>query len=504
MNEGDLMKELELAKLLSDDELVLRLRRCVREDRELTARLLIHFGEVDARGLYRDQGFSSMFDYAVSALHMSESEAALRIRTARVAREFPAALEMVARGELNLTALKLLAPVLTQDNAELLEMARFKSKLALQELIAKHFPSPDVPDSIRRLPERAAVCASAQLLAAPVSQGDRAQHSLGALNEIASQIGNGQPVPPRSPEPAPKLEPNSGHLGLRSPSPQFSPLARDAAASVCTRASAQPGMVVPLSEGRYKVVFTGGQSLNDKLKEAQDLMRHQVPNGELAVIFERALDSLIADRKKQCYAQVETPRVREAVGVVGAHETHRSSAARTRYIPREVRRDVFLRDGGRCCFTSAGGKRCAARGYLEFHHIIAFALGGTSTVDNICLMCRAHNALLGERDYGREYVRARIEKRQTSSKAAAQAQTSQPIDPVPDEQAMTRSCQQHSDIGIGEQPNKATGSRRGSNLISVGFASEAEQLKPLAAERRPNTARNSERAKAQSESVGVT
>jgi hypothetical protein len=92
------VNELELAKQLSDEALICKLSRCVREDRELSARFLAHLGEVDERGLYRDEGFSSMFDYCVRALHMSESEADLRIKAARIGRRFPDALEMLARG----------------------------------------------------------------------------------------------------------------------------------------------------------------------------------------------------------------------------------------------------------------------------------------------------------------------------------------------------------------------------------------------------------------------
>jgi hypothetical protein len=124
-------QELENAKRLSDDALITQLTRCVKEDRDVTARLLVHLGEVDSSGLFRDLGYSSMFDYAVQALHMSEAEAWLRIRGARLGREFPTALAMVARGELNMTALKLLAPVLTPFNIELLDQARFKSKLEI-------------------------------------------------------------------------------------------------------------------------------------------------------------------------------------------------------------------------------------------------------------------------------------------------------------------------------------------------------------------------------------
>jgi hypothetical protein len=138
------------ARQLSDDELIVRLKRCVAQDRQLTARLLEHFGEVSARGLYRDQGYPSMFHYAVHSLHMSESEAGLRIRVSRLGREFPDALRMLARGELHMTAVRLLAPVLTQGNVGLLLQARFKTKQQVLELRAKHFPQPDAPARIRK------------------------------------------------------------------------------------------------------------------------------------------------------------------------------------------------------------------------------------------------------------------------------------------------------------------------------------------------------------------
>jgi hypothetical protein len=41
---------------------------------------------------------------------------------------------------------------------------------------------------------------------------------------------------------------------------------------------------------------------------------------------------------------------------------------------------------------------------LEYHHERAWALGGATTVDNLSLRCRAHNALAAERDFGRELI----------------------------------------------------------------------------------------------------
>jgi hypothetical protein len=57
--------------------------------------------------------------------------------------------------------------------------------------------------------------------------------------------------------------------------------------------------VRPISEGRYKIRFTAGQRVRDLLQEAQDLYRNQLPNGDIEVLFERALVLLVSERKKQ-------------------------------------------------------------------------------------------------------------------------------------------------------------------------------------------------------------
>src|ERR1700741_3334059 len=152
MQEGDSMLELERVQQLDDSMLIERLTSSAKADRQLTVRLLAEMGEVQARGLFRDLGFSTMFDYATRKLGMSEAEAALRIRAAKLVRAVPVALEMLGRSEVNLTTLSLLAPVLTADTLELLYEARFKTKQQVLELLVRHTPKPDVPDSIRRLP----------------------------------------------------------------------------------------------------------------------------------------------------------------------------------------------------------------------------------------------------------------------------------------------------------------------------------------------------------------
>ena len=74
----------------------------------------------------------------------------------------------------------------------------------------------------------------------------------------------------------------------------------------------------------------------------------------------------------------------------------------SRHVPAEVKRAVFLRDLGRCAFVGTGSRRCAERGFLEFHHVRPFAMGGEATVGNIQLRCRRHNDLEARADFGRD------------------------------------------------------------------------------------------------------
>jgi 5-methylcytosine-specific restriction endonuclease McrA len=96
--------------------------------------------------------------------------------------------------------------------------------------------------------------------------------------------------------------------------------------------------------------------------------------------------------------------------VAPAKKTNRPASRPTklneapRAIPAEVRREVWRRDGGRCAFVAANGRRCNSRWKLELDHIQPIALGGSSTVDGLRVACRAHNLLYAERAFGREHM----------------------------------------------------------------------------------------------------
>lgn len=125
-----------------------------------------------------------------------------------------------------------------------------------------------------------------------------------------------------------------------------------------------------------------------KLELAQDLLRHVVPNGDPAPIFERALDVLVEKLVTDKFAVTDQPRLNSG------------QSERSRNIPAEVKRTVYIRDQGRCAFIGSTGRTCGARGFVEFHHVRPYETGGPPTTQNISLRCRAHNGYEAEAFYG--------------------------------------------------------------------------------------------------------
>jgi hypothetical protein len=291
---------------VSDADLLVQLQHLAGCEREATVHVIAALMEVEARRLHLGEGCGSLFVYCTDVLHFSEHAAYLRIEAARTAQRFPAVLERLAEGSLTLTTIGLLKPLLTADNhGELLEAARHKSKRDVEKMIAALRPLPAVPSTVRKVPAAKAV-----------------EPAVPAAREMAAQASNER----------------IDHTPEAVPAPP----------ALATR----PAVVTPLAPERYKVQVTISRDAHDKLRRAQELLRHAIPSGDPAAIVERALSLLVDDLERK-----------------------------------------------RCAFVGARG-RCPERGFLELHHVVPFADGGATDTANLQLRCRAHNAFEAERWFG--------------------------------------------------------------------------------------------------------
>ena len=237
---------------LSDDELLRRLSELLGQSRRVESELVAHIGEVDARRLYAREAAPSMFAYCTDVLKLSEHEAYLRIAVARASRKHPMLLEMLAEGRLALSVIARLAPHLTEANREtVLAQVEEKTKRQIEELVAELAPKPDVPATMRKLPER---------------------------REETSQL-----VPERV-------------TFLHTPAPARS------------MAPAQRPVVEPLSTARYKIQFTASAELHDKLERLRSLMRSSVSDGDLAAVIGEAVTEKLKRLEAKRFAKTKSPR----------------------------------------------------------------------------------------------------------------------------------------------------------------------------------------------------
>jgi len=341
MNSGTIVESLSNSDLLSATRELVHSSRCVE------AELLVHLGEIDERKLYRERSFGSMFAFCVGELGFSEDSAYSRINLARAARRMPVILEALRSGQVHSTGLRLLAPHLTTDNrATVLAEAAGKSKREIEEVVARLAPQPPVPTMVRKLPDRR--------------------------------------------NPTPEFPPSGAPLQVATP--ESSP-ARVLAPAHTPQREGRRAVIAPLAEETFKFQFTASRACHDKLRQAQDLLRHRIPDGDVATIFERALDVLIDQVKKE----------RFAVGRK-ARQVPDADASCSRHIPDSIKREVFERDGGRCTYTDERGRRCAETGLLEFDHVDGFARTHLHRPDRIRLLCRAHNQQAAEAMYGGAFM----------------------------------------------------------------------------------------------------
>lgn len=146
-------------------------------------------------------------------------------------------------------------------------------------------------------------------------------------------------------------------------------------------------------EKRVRISFEANDGLRGKLERVSCIFAHRVPDGRLEALIE-----LLVDAALERFENIGRLRPRRA-------------ASKTRRVPAWIRRIVWSRDEGRCSYRSPGGARCESKRFLQYDHIVPWALGGRSDdASNIRLLCRAHNLRLGRKAFPEATARA-LERR---------------------------------------------------------------------------------------------
>ena len=405
----------------SDQELLTGIAAAVGREREDLANVIAHLAEMDRRELALPEGCSSLSKYCVEVLHLSERQAYRRVDVAQRARRFPIILEMLAEGLIHVTAVYRLGPSLTEENhVALLKEATHKTREQIEEIVARLRPKPPVSSMIRKLP-----------------------------SPNLSASSNGKAVTQTEPGFFANGSGSAGAMESLEPEP-----VREMATVPVRSTPSRKSAVSPLAPEIYKVQFTASARMRKKLKQLQELMRHRVPSGDLATLLEMGVDRLLDEVSRERFAKVDRPRKSKAADPVQSGEENGDHESR--HIPNEVKREVWSRDDGQCAFVSENGRRCSERSRIEYHHVVPFAWGGDSTVQNIQLRCRAHNAYEGEVIFGKVVRKGKENGRATPTDPERSSVNGCSLSTAPGSSARTRLSPKLRPEGASTAPGRSS------------------------------------------------
>ena len=344
------------ASKLTTAALFERIKSLALQERGATVELVAHLAELIGRKTDLGEGWGPVYEHCRAHLHLSEDAAYNRVAAARAVRRFPVILDHLANGWVNVTTVKVLAPVLTSENhLALLAEVRHRRKSEVELIVARVAPRAEVPGRMRKLPARP-----------PLPTGTKASA------ETSNETG-----PSRSQE--------TGETG--APASARDASTPESAPKPLVRPPAYRPPVKPLAPARFRLDVTVGQEAHDALRFLQDMLAREISGGDISKVVERCVLTTAAEVRRTRMAAAKSPRA------------PRPTKEGSRAVAAHVCRAVWKRDAGRCTFVGRHG-RCTQTRYLEIHHIHPHALGGPATVENLALRCRAHNVYESEQVFG--------------------------------------------------------------------------------------------------------
>jgi HNH endonuclease len=171
----------------------------------------------------------------------------------------------------------------------------------------------------------------------------------------------------------------------------------------------EPGLITN-DRDRYidpetlEIKITVNSEFIKRLETLKNRLSHKMPNATTKDIITHALYELVKNTDRQFGASLPAPAVESKNGlshdraknsvskITPSHEKFARHNSNSRYISAEVRRSVWQKYKGQCCYIHPGTKaRCSAKQFIEIDHIIPISKGGKSEYSNLQLLCDAHN-----------------------------------------------------------------------------------------------------------------
>ena len=331
---------------MTQQEIHARALEVARHFRVNVCELIDILQTLDARKTFREYECTSLFQYAVKHLGLSEDVALNFIAVARKAVEVPALKQELKSGTVTVSKVRKMCSVINAGNQkQWLDKAREMSTRELETEVVRVNPKAAVPESVT-----------------PVSE-NRSRLQLGVSDEFKKLLKQAQNLVSTSQQKAADLE-TTLEVVLKDYLEKHDPVQK------AQRHAARNAARIQGSITNVKV---------DKELSATASKESSVTAGKVSVIFQ----------------PVVTGRVNPLAfsrPVAGKVNPLRSSPRKP--IPAALEHALRLRDHGRCAHRASCGARCENTRWLDFHHIVPVVAGGADTLANMTTLCRVHHQTL--------------------------------------------------------------------------------------------------------------
>ena len=383
---------------LSNSQLTDHLYRLFQKEKQIGDSILLVLKEIKNRRIYASLGYSSLFEMLVRHFHLSETSSYQRLNALKLMESVPAAAKEIFNGDLSLTNAATLQsfiqriekeqnkPLSLNEKTELIHEIKNKSTKEAQQILTTINPIAMIPKQKEKM--------------------------------ITEQVTQLQIL--IDTETLAQLKQVQNLLSHAIPDGDYNQILKYMTQEMILILQKRKGIYIKPEEfQKHQVHKLKHLELNDNknLDIDTDLELAAINSNSAITNQDKFIDAISdvdknvdinMDLNLNSYAnniintdEYALKTARDKITVKPPTSVKLSVENRSRYISAATKKTIFVKAENRCQYVSRiTGLRCTSRHLLEVDHIRPFSQGGSHQINNLQLLCRAHNQYRTQSTHG--------------------------------------------------------------------------------------------------------
>jgi len=328
---------------ISDLDLFTLTFLAAKKEKEATLALLEYLVEVDVRRLYATKAYSSLFDYIVKDLGLSEPAAAERVNAVRLMQEVPDVKTHLEEGRLSLTTASQIERFIKTENKVRDDRVQVSEKVAIIDACLNQSKREVEKTLLEKQSDEAKILTREKIK--PIAS-DRMELKLSIDLQTFQKLE--------------KLKELSGETSLER-------IFDEGLGLLLLKEQKKRGHDSKPTKPTKSARPAESKNADKSVRRAQS----EKPNGPKKADEPKKTETKVTDSNS-----------------INLNSTNSNS----RFIPIDLKRAIFKRSGGQCEFTDPKTKRrCKCRYRVQIDHVFPYALGGKTEPNNLRHLCQTHN-----------------------------------------------------------------------------------------------------------------